>query len=125
MNRKQYIQIGKTKSDIEFMICGVPQGSILGPLLYLIYVNDISKSTNAHMLSFADDTDVISYTDISTLYQRANVEMNNLFEWFCSNGLLLNKNKTKYIVFKGGTKKFDFNILDISVGGTHLEQIGS
>ena len=77
------------------------------------------------MLSFADDTDVISYTDISTLYQRANVEMNNLFEWFCSNGLLLNKNKTKYIVFKGGTKKFDFNILDISVGGTHLEQIGS
>ena len=51
--------------------------------------------------------------------------MNNLFEWFCANGLSLNKNKTKYMVFKGGTKNVDFNILDISVGGTHLEQIGS
>jgi len=46
VNRKQYVQIGKTKSDIEFVKCGIPQGSILGPLLYLIYVNDISKSTN-------------------------------------------------------------------------------
>ena len=51
--------------------------------------------------------------------------MNNLFEWFCANALSLNKNKTKYMVFKGGTKYFDFNILGISVGGTHLEQIGS
>jgi len=52
-------------------------------LLYLMYVSDISKSTNAHILSFADDISlVISDTDISTLYQRANVEMNNLFEYF-------------------------------------------
>jgi len=96
------------------MNCGVPQGAILGPLIYLIYVNDKSKSTSAHILSFADDTSlIISDTDISTLYQRANVEMNNLFEWFCANDLSLNKNKTKYMVFKGGTKNVDFNILDI------------
>ena len=108
VNRKQYVQIGKTKSDIEFMNCGVPQGSILGPLLYLIYVNDISKSTNAHILSFADDTSlVISDTDISTLYQRANVEMNNLSEWFCANGLSLNKNKTIY-GFQRWYQKFKF-----------------
>ena len=51
--------------------------------------------------------------------------MNNLFEWFCANGPSLYKNKTKIMVFKGGTKNFDFIILDISVGVTHLEQIGS
>ena len=49
---------------------------------------------NAHILSFVDDiSSVIGDTDISTLYQRANVEMNNLFEWFCANGLSLNKSK--------------------------------
>ena len=54
-NRKQYVQISKTKSDVEFI-----KGYILDPLLYLIYVNDISKSTNAHILSFAGDTSLIN-----------------------------------------------------------------
>ena len=82
------------------MNCGTPQGSILVSLLYLIYVNDISKSTNAHISSFANHTSlIISDIDIATLYQRANVDMNpNLFEWFCANGLSLNKNTTKFIV---------------------------
>jgi len=68
---------------------------------------------------------VISDANVSTLFQRANVEMNNLFEWFCANGLSLNPNKTKFIVFKGGNKHVDFNNLNISVNGTNLEQIGS
>ena len=53
--RKQYVEIENTKSDTWQIECGVPQGSILGPLLYLIYVNDISMSTNEKILSFADD----------------------------------------------------------------------
>ncbi len=124
-NRQQYVQIDKTKSNIEDINCGVPQGSILGPLLYLIYVNDISKSTNADIMSFADDTSLfVSDSNVTTLYERANVEMKNLFEWFCANGLSLNPRKTKFMVFKGGTKNIDFTNLDISIDGTVLDQIG-
>ena len=62
------------------MSCRVPRGSILGHLLCLTHVNDILQSITACILSFADDTSLaISDTDISTLYQRAIVEMNNLF----------------------------------------------
>ena len=55
-DRTQYVEIGGTKSNSQQIRCGVPQGSILGPLLYLIYVNDIHKSCNCNILSFADDT---------------------------------------------------------------------
>ncbi len=55
-NRLQFVEINRTKSDICRIECGVPQGSILGPLLYLIYVNDIGNCTNSTILSFADDT---------------------------------------------------------------------
>ncbi len=113
-NRKQYVKIGNYSSDTEYINCGVPQGSILGPLLYLIYVNDISKATDASVLSFADDTSMfISDANLHTLYAKANVAMGNLYDWFCTNRLSLNPKKTKYIVFKGGTKKYDFSNLDI------------
>ena len=83
VNRKQYVQIGKTKSNVEFINCRVLQGSIINPLLYLIYVNVISKSTNARISNDAN---------FATLYQRANID--NLFEWFCANGLSLNPPKS-------------------------------
>ncbi len=56
--RKQYMEIYGNKSALETIACGVPQGSILGPILFLIYINDISNSTPLSILSFADDTTV-------------------------------------------------------------------
>ncbi len=125
-NRKQYVKIGNYSSDTEYINCGVPQGSILGPLLYLIYVNDISKATDTSVLSFADDTSMfISDANLHTLYAKANVAMGNLYDWFCTNHLSLNPKKTKYIVFKGGTQKYDFSNLDITINGITLEWVGS
>ena len=57
-NRKQYLEIYETQSDHLDIKCGIPQGSILGPILFLIYINDIGNANTKCLLSFADDTDV-------------------------------------------------------------------
>ena len=124
-NRKQYVQYDNHISDSCSINCGVPQGSILGPLLYLIYVNDISASTEGKLLSFADDTSLfLSAEDINTLFQIANFEINNLYDWFCANKLSLNAKKTKYIVIRPPYLKCDLVNLYIKINGVCLDQIG-
>jgi hypothetical protein len=125
-DRKQYVEIENTKSDFQNIMCGVPQGSILGALLYLIYVNDISKSTNGHILSFADDTSLyFSDSDPDDLFNQANSMFADLFDWFCANRLSLNPTKTKYIVFRPQNKTCDFSGKVVAINGTPLNQIGA
>ena len=98
-NRTQFVDFDSHTSPSLPVLCGVPQGSILGPLLFLIYINDISYSTNEHILSFADDTTVfLSDNDPTRLFNRANESMNAIFNWFCANRLSLNASKTHYMV---------------------------
>ena len=121
-DRKQYVEIENTKSGFQNIMCEVPQGSILVRLLYLIYVNDISKSTNGHILSFADDSSVYIFdSDLDELFNQANSKFAELFDWFCANLLSLNPTKTKYIVFRPRSKKCDF----LGKVGTKLNQIGA
>ena len=123
--RTQFVEIESAKSNILEINCAVPQGSILGPLLYLIYVNDIAKSTDGYILSFADDTSMyLSDPNIKNLYSRANIPMNDLFQWFCTNRLSLNPNKTKYIIFRPSHKYLDLTGLEC-IDNVPLQQIGS
>ena len=78
------------------MTCGVPQGSILRPLLFLIFVNDLHKVTKyLDPIMFADDKNLFySHKNIKTLFQIVNSELKPVNEWFLANKLFLNAKKT-------------------------------
>ena len=96
-NRKQYIQFdGWQKTNYKTVKCGVPQGSILGPLLFLLYINDLQLALDLlDPIMFADDTNFF-YTnkDINTAFLKVHDELQKINEWFISNKLSLNVKKT-------------------------------
>jgi hypothetical protein len=98
--RQQYVQIGKEKSIVRSIKCGVPQGSILGPILFIIYINDLHTATNLNVLTFADDTTIYSSgNNANDLITHVNTEFHKIFEWCCANKLSLNIAKTHYSIF--------------------------
>ena len=111
--RKQYVQYKETFSSYQTIKCGVPQGSILGPLLFLLYINDISNASNlTESLIFADDTSVFySHSDPNHLQYVMNNELHNFDLWLKSNKLSVNVEKTKYVIFKTSKKKINHNFL--------------
>ena len=82
--------------------CGVPQGSILGPLLFLIYINDMNQALNeCKVYHFADDTNLLfSDPDPKQIKKVMNKELKLLYEWLCANRLSLNVAKTEFIIFR-------------------------
>ena len=106
-NRKQYIQISNTKNtDLKDVVCGVPQGSILVSLLFLIYVNDLQYASNLlDPIMFADETNLFyAEENIKTLFDTVNIELLKISQWFISNKLSLNVTKTKYSFFHKPSK---------------------
>ena len=99
-DREQFVDINGVQSDKKKILCGVPQGSVLGPLLFLIFINDLPNATDFLTLLFADDTTFqISGVDIDQLYSIANSELEKSSVWFKANKLTLNVKKTKYMLY--------------------------
>ena len=97
----QYVKINQSTSKTKPIICGVPQGSVLGPLLFILYSNDLSNaSRNSNAIIFADDTSIFTHdSNIDNLYSKINDDLLTLTDWFRANKLSLNISKTNYMLF--------------------------
>ena len=122
-NRSQCVTYDGVESSLGSIKCGVPQGSILGPLLFLLYINDLSFVCKyTFPVLFADDTNLfLSGKDVSSLSQMMTSELGEISEWLKVNKLSLNIKKTHYIVFSGG--KRPPNALDIKIDNQEISRV--
>ena len=111
-------------SDKTEISCGVPQGSVLGPLLFLIYINDICNSSKlVSFILFADDTNLLmSHKDPNTLTIQMNIELERISTWLALNKLSLNLTKTHFILFKSLKKKIG-NKLTLKIKDQTISQV--
>ena len=121
-NRKQFVFINGCYSQMENVQCGVPQGSILGPLLFIIYLNDFCRSSDKiSFILFADDSNLFySHKNAITLANTINTELDKVTQWIKANKLSLNLQKTKYMLFSNSIDKLP---VDIVFDGTPLENV--
>ena len=106
-SRNQYIAYeNSSKTEFKNVICGVRQGSILGPLLFLIFINDLCHSTPLlEAILFADNTNLFySHNSVKELFRTTNTELSHLNDQFCANKLSLNTDKTNYLFHKAKSK---------------------
>ena len=110
--RKQFVQVNNFKSSIKEIQCGVPQGSTLGPLLFLIYINDMNTLFNQCVVRhFADDTNILFYNKkLKTIETVLNHELKKIVDWLRANKLSLNEIKTEFIIFRSPQKLLTTNI---------------
>ena len=100
-NRKQYVSVNGYSSSYLSVTCGVPQGSVLGPLLFLIYINDLPlASSKLSFYLFADDTNIYYEAEnLNQLQSVVNKELEKVRKWLNVNRLSLNISKTNFIIF--------------------------
>ena len=125
-NRLQYVDLNDTKSTYLKIACGVPQGSILGPTLFLIYINDIYKYSTSKLIMYADDV-CLMYTSryITNLVTNINEDLIQLNNWFDYNKLTVNTNKSNYMIFHSKHNKILSNTPPIKINMQKLEMVQS
>jgi len=123
-NRRQYVYLNEVESDMLPVNCGVPQGSTLGPLLFIVYINDIvNVSRILQLILFADDTNIfLSGPKIDELCITLNTELSKLSRWFKLNKLSLNIKKTNFILFKS-KKKGVPTVPNIVIDGFNIDMV--
>ena len=127
-DRRQYVDLDGMTSDQCDVSVGVPQGSILGPLLFLIYVNDLPNCTDIlDATLFADDTSLSSCFSAFTLGGAVNVtainsELNKIYKWLCVNKLSLNVSKTKYMIFESRLDPRPLPTEPLKINGEAIKQ---
>ena len=116
---------GNNFSQPASVSCGVPQGSILGPLLFLIYVNDMSQPVKCHLFLYADDSCLVcQHKGINEIEKQLNVDFSNICDWFVDNKLSIHfgEDKTKSILFASKFKNKNIKKLNIKYGDIQIKQ---
>jgi len=124
-DRKQFVMYNGEKSPLGSLNIGVPQGSILGPLLFLLYVNDLcNASKKCSLIQYADDTTLsVSGTSMPDIFSTINGELPLIVEWLNNNKLSLNVSKTNYMVMSSRNKMHDSNNYTISINGCAIDRV--
>ena len=122
-NRQQFVTYNGVSSGTKVLKCGVPQGSILGPLLFLIYINDLANTCKHTMpIFFADVSNLfINGKDVSKIEQELNEELSNIASWLKINKLSLDVNKTQFMIFSRKQNQIE-NIV-IRIEGQIIERV--
>ena len=109
-DRKQFTTVNGFNSDYKTMKYGVPQGSVLGPLLFLIYINDLHNAIkNSTVHHFADDTNLlVSGLNIKKIQDLINLDLKYLSNWLKANKIALNSSKTELIIFRQRNKHISY-----------------
>lgn len=119
--RSQIVGVNGVNSHPKDIVCGVPQGSILGPLLFLIYVNDMERAVSCKLLLYADDSALlISGKSVQDIELKLSMELTNVNDWLVDNKLSLHLGKTESILFGSRIKIKRTANLNISCRGTKI-----
>ena len=122
-NRQQYTECNGAQSENNVIKCGVPQGSTLGPLLFLLYVNDLPLHTKFYVNLFGDDTVLmLKNRNIDHLQQQVTEQLNGINDWMIYNRLSINYSKTTYFITQPRSKRKLLNEINIKMGKLTIQE---